>query len=166
MSQECSATVRGSWAYVSLSTSFTGILPGQGREHVCLVCGGRQTSRKSSRKREDDGREAEVSAALAARAESRAAGKVRWYDKLPSVGKLAKSAANKVHQTLKIRHGQEIDNRAAAKVWKGTKGVLLAESRQKEVIKADEISKVSPDRKNTRSKLRLQRGQWFSTPNE
>ncbi len=56
-------------------------------------------------------------------------------------------------------HGQETDNRAAVNVGKGTKGVLLAESRQKEVIKTDEVPKVSPDRIKTRSKLRLQRGQ-------
>ncbi len=51
-------------------------------------------------------REAEVSAALAARVDTQASGKVRWADKLLTVNELARTEANRVQQAPRTLNDQ------------------------------------------------------------
>lgn len=86
-------------------------------------------------------REAQVAAALAARAGTLAAKKARWDDRLPTVNKLAKTAANKAQQDLKTINAQI----KAEEAWKGSKRGNLANVQQAKEDKP-------------KARLRVQRG--------
>ena len=66
-------------------------------------------------------RENEVAAALAARADTLAGGKVRWDHKLPTVKKLAKTAANKAQQALKTADTQDTAHTKAGRARSGVR---------------------------------------------
>lgn len=104
-------------------------------------------------------REAEVAAALATRAETFAAGKIRWDDKLPTINRLAKSAANKAQQALKTGTRQDAGKRNGAKVWKGAKGEIRAKSERTENIEDNKAKEPKQDEIKGKSRLRIQRGQ-------
>ena len=103
-------------------------------------------------------REAEVAAALAARADTRATGKIRWDDKLPSVNKLAKTVANKAEDALKSANALNPGNNKAGKVCKWAKKGNMARVQPTEGSKANEILPVEPDKAKANQKLRIQRG--------
>lgn len=88
-------------------------------------------------------REAEVAAALAARADTFAAARGRWGDKLPTVNKLARTAANKAQQASKMGNAKNMGDSKAEKGWKG-----MAEAK----LKAEK------DKSKANPKLRIQRG--------
>lgn len=103
-------------------------------------------------------REAQVAAALAARADTMATGKVRWDDKLPTVDKLAKTAAKKTQQALKTGNSQNMEYGKAEKIWKGPKGKSPAKVQHTEAIKADETFQAEQYKAKVKPKLRIQRG--------
>lgn len=103
-------------------------------------------------------REAQVAAALAARADTMATGKVRWDDKLPTVDKFAKTAANKTQQALKTVNSQNMEFGKAEKIWKGPKGKRPAKVQHTEAIKADETFQAEQYKAKVKPKLRIQRG--------
>ena len=94
-------------------------------------------------------RESQLAIALAARAETQAAGKVQWHDDLPSVSKLAKTAANKAQQALQAAGTQSGADRKPARAQKGVKEDEQSKAQQKGDGKAGAKAK---------KKLRIQQG--------
>lgn len=127
---------------------------------TCVLCA-EQESRFDRRhgKEKRVAREAEVAAVLATRAETLAAGKIRWDDKLPTINRLAKSTANKAQQTLKTGTRQDAGNRNGAKVWTGGKGEIRAKLERTEDIEDNDAKKIKQDEVKRKSRLRIQRGQ-------
>ena len=85
----------------------------------CVLCiEAKKRSGKDEEKEKRGAREAEVAAALAARAESLAERKMVWNEKLPTVNKLAKSAANKAQQAVRASNRRNMNNRKGLTVRK------------------------------------------------
>ena len=100
-----------------------------------------------------DVREAEAAAALATRAETVAAAGNGWNDKLPTVNKLAKPAANK-EQALRTNKRRDFNNEKRPKPYKA------ANVHQKEQTETDKGSKLGQDATKGTSKLRIRRERW------
>ena len=103
-------------------------------------------------------REAQVSAALAERRDTLAAGKVRWNDKVPTVNKIARTVANKAQEKSKTANAKNVANDKPKKVWKGSQGGKLAQSQQRQEIQIDEALVDKPEKQKGKQKLRIQGG--------
>ncbi|CAF9943500.1 MAG: hypothetical protein ALECFALPRED_000515 [Alectoria fallacina] len=99
-------------------------------------------------------RDAQVAAALDVRADTRAAKKVRWDDKLPTVDKLARTGANKAQQALKTANAQNTENNKGGRAWNGAKGGSLAKVQHTEGSK----NYAEQEKAKAKPKLRIQRG--------
>ncbi|CAD6573420.1 MAG: hypothetical protein ASARMPRED_006073 [Alectoria sarmentosa] len=99
-------------------------------------------------------RETQVAAALDVRADTRAAKKVRWDDKLPTVDKLARTGANKAQQASKTANAQNTENNKGGRAWNGAKGGSVVKVQQTEGSKAY----AEQDKVKAKPKLRIQRG--------
>ncbi|KAF6226649.1 hypothetical protein HO173_012395 [Letharia columbiana] len=126
---------------------------------TCVLCEeGERRFEMNQLKAKRSVRDAQVAAALAARADTMATGKVRWDDKLPTVDKLAKTAAKKTQQALKTGNSQNMEYGIAEKIWKGPKGKSPAKVQHTEAIKADETFQAEQYKAKVKPKLRIQRG--------
>ena len=94
---------------------------------TCILCmEAKKRSGKDQEKEKRGAREAEVAAALAARAASLAQRKMVWNEKLPTVNKLAKSAANKAQQALRTGNRRNMNNRRGLTAWKEVRDEIPA----------------------------------------
>ena len=94
---------------------------------TCILCiEAKKRAGKDQEKEKRSAREAEVTAALAARAASLAERKMVWNEKIPTVNKLAKSAANKAQQALKTGNRRNMNNRKGLTACKEVRNKILA----------------------------------------
>ena len=124
---------------------------------TCVMCKeAEKRFKRSQLKDQRVAREAQVAAALAARADTLAAGKVRWDTKLPSMNKLAKTESKRAQQASNSRKAQIKENSKAEKACKGARGAKLAKFVAIPNLKDDASSK-EQQRSQGRPKLRIQR---------
>ena len=102
-------------------------------------------------------REGQVAAALTTRANTMAAGKVRWDDKHPTVNKLAKTVVIKTLQISKLASAQVAAKSKARKAWKGAKIGNLVKVQQTEEIRADKSQKFEQEKGKGKQKLQIQK---------
>ena len=94
---------------------------------TCILCiEAKKRSGKDQEREKRDAREAEVAAALASRAASLAERKMVWNEKLPTVNKLAKSAANKAQQALRTGNRRNVNNRRGLTALKEVRNEIQA----------------------------------------
>lgn len=102
--------------------------------------------------------EANVAAALASRAGTCKTGKAEWGNKLPTAGKLARTAANKAREDSKATNIGGCQKRKGEKAWKGAKGAELPNHAATPNFKDVQAPNVEQDKAKGKPKLRIQRG--------
>ena len=126
---------------------------------TCVLCKEAERRFKRSQLKEQKvAREAQVAAALAARADTLAAGKVRWDTKLPTIDKLAKTESKKVKQNSRSINAQIVEISKAGKACKGARGTKLAKFVATPNIKKTQTSSNEQPKGKGKPKLRIQRG--------